>query len=160
MKYTCSVLSAVILLLICGCNSTAEKVSGVQPAPQQFSTQNELAGKALSEKYIAALVKAVQNKDFNAISPFLRTDMLTVRQKRSTFDQLCKRLEQNGKLVSYKFIATANQTLCRDYIWQLNFEKTTTSEKLPIIKTVLLYSVRVVIEENTPEIIRTRLIQL
>lgn len=148
------------ILLFSGCRSAANGVKEDTIAPQKFTIQDEEAGKVLSEKYISALVKAVQTKNFNVISPFLNADMLTIRQKKSIFNDMCKRLDQNGKLVSFNFVATADQTLCRDYIWQLNFEKETASKKLPVIKTVLFYSVRTVVSNHTPEIVRTRLIQL
>ena len=160
MKYISIVLLALIVFFANGCQSATMKASEDITAPEQFSLRDETAGKELSEKYIAALVKAVQTKDFNVISPYLNADMLSIRQKRSIFNDMCKRLEQNGKLISYSFVAAADQTLCRDYIWQLNFEKTTKSEKLPVIKTVLFYSVRIVVANHIPEIVRTRLIQL
>lgn len=160
MKIICITALAVFTIFVSGCQLVKQNKTEDILAPQQFSKEDESAGKELSEKYMEALVKSVQTEDFNVISPFLQADMLTVRQKRSIFHEMCKRLKQNGKLVSYNFVTTANQTLCRDYIWQLNFEKATTSDKLPLIKTVLFYSVRIVVANNTPEIVRTRLIQL
>ena len=160
MKIVWIAALAFITVFMFGCQVAKQNETGEIIAPQKFSQEDESAGKELSEKYIVALVKSVQTEDFNIISPFLQADMLTIRQKRSIFNEMCKRLKQNGKLVSYSFVTTANQTLCRDYIWQLNFEKSTTSDKLPLIKTVLLYSVRIVVANNTPEIVRTRLIQL
>ena len=73
---------------------------------------------------------------------------------------MCKRFELNGKIVSHTPVGVFDQTLCKDYVWQIDFEKQTTSEKLPVLKTTMLYTIRVVVSDGKPEIVRARLIQL
>ena len=144
-----------------GCaSSSPESTPAETTAPRKFSVNDEKAGKILAEKYIKALALAIQKHDFKEIAPFLNSNVSTARQKRSIFEQLCNRLAKNGTLVSTVFVTEIDQTLCRDYIWKLDFEKKTSSEKLPMIKTSMLYSIRIVITDGKPEIIGSRLIQL
>ena len=160
MKKIFIFIFAIIFFLTTGCSSvTAESVND-KTAPQQFTQQDEKSGKALAEKYITALVQSIQKNDFNIIAPYLQVDMLSMRQKKSIFNEMCKRFALNGKIVSYSLLEVIDQTLCRDYIWKIDFEKQTSSAKLPTIRTSMLYTIRIVMGDKTPEIVRARPIQL
>ena len=159
MKYLITTITTAFLFIMCGCTSI-DTAKHDPAAPQRFSENDVENGKLLAEKYINALVKAVQKNDFNEISPYLKADMLSIRQKKSVFNDMCKRFSMNGKIISHNFVGVFDQTLCKDYIWQINFEKQTSSTKLPVIKTVMLYSIRIVMAGKTPEIVRARPIQL
>ena len=160
MKNLFTLFFTLSLLLAAGCAATSQKINDDKAAPQKFTEKDIAAGKELSEKYINALVLSVQKKDFNIIAPYLQVDMLSIRQKKSIFNEMCKRFSLNGKITSYSFAEVIDQTLCRDYIWKINFEKNTSSAQLPVIKTTMLYSIRIVISDGKPEIIRARPIQL
>ena len=160
MRYFNTVFVVFLLLLTSGCVSRIADKESDKTAPQKFTAKDVQAGKVLAEKYMNALVEAVKTKDFNKISPYLQVDMLSVRQKKTVFNEMCKRFELNGKIVSHTLVGVFDQTLCKDYVWQIDFEKQTTSEKLPVLKTTMLYTIRVVVSDGKPEIVRARLIQL
>ncbi len=147
-------------LLLSGCAGSKQEIIADLQAPRAFEKADVDAGKVLAEKYINTLVKAIQSSDFNTLSPYLGTNLVSVRQKRAIFADMCKSLSRNGILKSAEFVACFDQTLCRDYLWKLKFEKVTGKEKLPLLHTEILYNVRIAISDNTPEIVRTRLIYL
>ena len=153
-------LIPVIALSLSGCAAGKQEAVAELQAPRQFEKSDVDAGKVLAEKYINTLVKAIQNNDFNILSPYLGTNLVSIRQKRAIFADMCKSLSRNGTLKNAEFVACFDQTLCRDYLWKLNFEKVTGKEKLPLLHTEILYNVRIAISDNTPEIVRTRLIYL
>ena len=156
-KYLFAAIFSVVLL--CGCAGTKQNAPEIL-APQKFEQNDADAGKVLAQKYIDALTLAIQKNDFNALSPYLGSNIVTVRQKKSIFSDMCKSLSRNGVLKSAEFVGEFDQTLCRDYLWKFNFEKVTGKEKLPIIHTEILYCVRIAVSDKGPEIIRTRLIYL
>ena len=157
-KYLYAVFFAALLLS--GCAGGKRDIAVDIPAPRQFDKADVDSGRVLAEKYINTLVKAVQKNDFNVLSSYLGTDLVSVRQKRAIFSDMCKSLSRNGTLKSAEFVGCFNQTLCRDYLWKLNFEKVTGKEKLPLLHTEILYNVRIAISDKEPEIVRTRLIYL
>ncbi|MBR7119245.1 MAG: hypothetical protein IKC77_03525 [Lentisphaeria bacterium] len=153
--FTC----AAVFFLFCGCSSVRHEELDTT-APQKFSSADVESGKILAENYINALVQAVKSDDFNVIAPYLQTDMFSMRHKKTVFHDMCKRFSLNGKIISHSFVGVFDQTLCKDYIWKIDFEKNTGSEKLPVIRTTMLYIVRIVMGEKAPEIVRARPIQL
>ena len=156
----CILPAAMLSVLLCGCAGNKSTPIADLQAPKRFEKADADAGKLLAQKYINALTRAIQNNDFNALAPYLDANMVSVRQKRAIFSDMCKSLSRNGVLKSAKFVAEFDQTLCRDYLWKLNFEKVTGREKLPVIHTEILYNVRIAVSDKGAEIIRTRLIYL
>ena len=159
MKFLSVISAAIAVSMICGCSSV-KNTSDNTVELNKFSAGDVQQGLQLSEKYISALIEAVNKKDFNIISPFLGADILSLRQKKSVFQEMCKRFSLNGKIVSHSLLTVADQTLCRDYIWKIDFQKTTASDKIPVLKTSMLYSIRIIMSGKKPEIVRARPIQL
>ena len=146
-------LAAAVLLAVCGCRSA--EGADAAPTPRQFSDADAAAAEQLGNDYMQALASALRARDFELLAPQLPFSGVELRDRRSTFSRMCASLERFGELKDFRRLGWLDQSLARDQVWVLVFEKATPSDTLPVLHTELLYLIRIMRNDTELEIVKT-----
>ena len=152
-RYRFDALFFAALIFVGGCRSA--EVAETAPTPRQFSAADAAAAERLGNDYMQALASALRERDFELLSPQLPFSGVELRDRRATFAKLCESLERFGELKDFRCLGWLDQSLARDQVWVLTFEKKTPSDALPVLHTELLYLIRIMRNENELEIVKT-----
>ena len=140
-----TLLFVVCMTALAGCVTKPPADAPSLRRPENLSGQNMAGAEKLADDYMAGFIAGVKAKDF-ALFEQAMPDEAKGKVTAEMFDTMCSELRENlGTLSAAEYLGELDQTLVRDYLWKLTFEKTLENpEKQPdVLRREVVYMVRI-----------------
>ncbi len=136
-----ALLVSVCAAALTGCVSASAENAAVPPKPENLTGHDMTEAGVLAENYMNGFIGGLKSGDFK---PFESAIPQEAKGKvtEEMFNKLCRDLQQNlGTLTSAEYLGELDQTLVRDYLWKLTFEKK--QENGTVDRKEVVYMVRI-----------------
>lgn len=137
-------LFAVCVLTMTGCAS-ASGSGDTAVQPENLTGQELTDAKTMAAEYMAGFVAGVRSEDFSRFEEAIPSEAKG-KVTAEMFRAMCRDLKTNlGELTASEYLGELDQTLVRDYLWKLTFEKksSTPGKEGELLRKQVVYMVRV-----------------
>lgn len=140
-----TLLFVVCMTALAGCVTRPPADAPSLRRPENLSGQDMADAKKMADDYMAGFIAGVKANDFALFEQSMPGEAKG-KVTAEMFGTMCSELKENlGNLTSAEYLGELDQTLVRDYLWKLTFEKTIEDpEKQPdVLRREVVYMVRV-----------------
>lgn len=144
-----------LFVLLCGCRGTGTEKSAAglkYPVDKTFDAGRKQASLLLAQNYINAQNSALKTGDFEQMKKVLPKKGVSPRAK-AIFEDLKKRVAALGRLESCSYFGVLDCTLFVDHFWKYRFVRPTGDPRHPEQCYEVLYRIRVIYPDKSPQVI-------
>lgn len=140
-----TLLFAVCMTALAGCVTRPPADAPSLRRPENLSGQDMAGARKLADDYMAGFIAGVKANDFTLFEQAMPGEAKG-KVTAEMFDTMCSELQENlGSLTAAEYMGELDQTLVRDYLWKLTFEKTLENpdKQVDLLRREVVYMVRV-----------------